>query len=80
MPRGALPTHPSWDGGRAIVIRRAPGWRRSRNRRCCADNGTPTFYINGRRHDAAFDFETLSAALEHAIEIADSSRAPSKVS
>jgi protein-disulfide isomerase len=26
-------------------------------------NGTPTFYINGTRHDASFDFETLSAAL-----------------
>jgi protein-disulfide isomerase len=25
-------------------------------------NGTPTFYINGERHDAGFDFETLSAA------------------
>jgi protein-disulfide isomerase len=27
-------------------------------------NGTPTFYINGTRHDASFDFETLSEALE----------------
>jgi protein-disulfide isomerase len=26
-------------------------------------NGTPSFFINGRRHDAAFDFETLSAAI-----------------
>ncbi|MDB5580507.1 MAG: Periplasmic thiol:disulfide interchange protein DsbA [Bradyrhizobium sp.] len=30
-------------------------------------NGTPTFYINGMRHDASFDLDTLSAALEHAI-------------
>ena len=33
-------------------------------------NGTPTFYINGIRHEASFDFETLSAALQHAIEVA----------
>jgi protein-disulfide isomerase len=32
-------------------------------------NATPTFYINGIRHDASFDFETLSAALQHAIEV-----------
>lgn len=30
-------------------------------------NGTPSFFINGRRHDAAFDFETLSAAIEAAV-------------
>jgi protein-disulfide isomerase len=30
-------------------------------------NGTPTFYINGMRHDGSFDFDTLSAALEHAL-------------
>jgi protein-disulfide isomerase len=29
--------------------------------------GTPTFFINGRRHDAAFDERTLLAALEAAI-------------
>jgi protein-disulfide isomerase len=29
-------------------------------------NGTPTFFINGVRHDAAWDFETLVAALEAA--------------
>jgi protein-disulfide isomerase len=29
-------------------------------------NGTPTFYINGVRHDGAWDFETLLAALEQA--------------
>jgi protein-disulfide isomerase len=34
-------------------------------------NGTPTFYINGLRHDASFDFDTLSAALEQAISKAN---------
>jgi protein-disulfide isomerase len=29
-------------------------------------NGTPTFYINGVRHDDSYDFETLLAALERA--------------
>jgi protein-disulfide isomerase len=29
-------------------------------------NGTPTFFINGARHDDAFDFETLLAAIEAA--------------
>ena len=29
-------------------------------------NGTPTFYINGARHDDAYDFEALVAALEKA--------------
>jgi protein-disulfide isomerase len=27
-------------------------------------NGTPTFFINGRRHDAPFDFEDLVAAID----------------
>jgi protein-disulfide isomerase len=27
-------------------------------------NGTPTFYIDGVRHDGSFDLETLLAALE----------------
>ena len=27
-------------------------------------NGTPTFFINGFRHDASFDLETMSAAVE----------------
>jgi protein-disulfide isomerase len=26
-------------------------------------NGTPTFFINDRRHDASFDFATLVAAI-----------------
>jgi protein-disulfide isomerase len=29
-------------------------------------NGTPTFYINGRRHDGSYDLETLVAAIERA--------------
>jgi protein-disulfide isomerase len=29
-------------------------------------NGTPTFYINGVRHDDAYELETLLAALERA--------------
>ena len=27
-------------------------------------NGTPSFYINGTRHDDSYDLETLLAALE----------------
>ena len=27
-------------------------------------NGTPTFFINGHRHDAAFEYEDLVAAIE----------------
>jgi protein-disulfide isomerase len=30
-------------------------------------NGTPTFYINGRRHDGSYDLETLLAAIEAAM-------------
>jgi protein-disulfide isomerase len=29
-------------------------------------NGTPTFYINGTRHDDSYELETLLAALERA--------------
>lgn len=29
-------------------------------------NGTPTFFINGMRHDDSFDAETLLGALERA--------------
>jgi protein-disulfide isomerase len=32
-------------------------------------NGTPTFFINGLRHDGDFQFGELSAALEHASRI-----------
>ena len=31
-------------------------------------NGTPTFFINGRRHDGPFDFESLVAAIEQAAK------------
>jgi protein-disulfide isomerase len=29
-------------------------------------NGTPTFFINGKRHDGAFDYESLVRAIEEA--------------
>lgn len=29
-------------------------------------NGTPTFFINGARHDGSYDFETLLEAIMHA--------------
>ncbi|WP_151759076.1 DsbA family protein [Dictyobacter vulcani] len=31
-------------------------------------NGTPTFFINGQRHNAAYDVETLLAAINKALE------------
>jgi protein-disulfide isomerase len=31
-------------------------------------NGTPTFYINGQRHDDAPDYETLLTALEETLQ------------
>ena len=30
-------------------------------------NGTPSFFINGRRHDGPFDFESLVTAIEAAM-------------
>ena len=30
-------------------------------------NGTPTFFINGHRHDGSFDFETLVSAIRQAM-------------
>ena len=30
-------------------------------------NGTPTFFINGKRHDASFEYEDLIAAIDAAI-------------
>ena len=30
-------------------------------------NGTPTFFINGHRHDGSFDFETLVSAIDGVI-------------
>jgi protein-disulfide isomerase len=32
-------------------------------------NGTPTFFINGSRHDDSYEFETLLGALQHAAQI-----------
>jgi protein-disulfide isomerase len=29
-------------------------------------NGTPTFFINGKRHDGPFDYESLVRAIEEA--------------
>ena len=33
----------------------------------CGVNGTPTFFINGERHDGPFDYDTLVAAIEAAM-------------
>jgi protein-disulfide isomerase len=30
-------------------------------------NGTPTFFINGQRHDGPYDFYSLSQAIESAL-------------
>ena len=35
-------------------------------------NGTPTFFINGHRHDASFDYETLVSAIHQAMDTAKS--------
>ena len=32
-------------------------------------NGTPTFFINGVRHDAVYDFDALLEAIEYAIAV-----------
>ncbi len=32
-------------------------------------NGTPTFFINGTRHDGPFDYQTLLGALENAVDL-----------
>lgn len=32
-------------------------------------NGTPTFFINGQRHDADFDFDTLAGAINDALPL-----------
>jgi protein-disulfide isomerase len=31
-------------------------------------NGTPTFFINGQRHDGPYDFDSLVAAIEQVLE------------
>src|SRR6478735_275230 len=36
-------------------------------------NGTPTFFINGRRHDAAYDFDYLVAAIDAELTQAETS-------
>ncbi len=33
-------------------------------------NGTPTFFINGQRHDGSYDFDSLSDAIEQAVKTA----------
>jgi protein-disulfide isomerase len=30
-------------------------------------NGTPTFFINGQRHDGPFEYEDLEGAIEEAL-------------
>jgi protein-disulfide isomerase len=35
-------------------------------------NGTPTFFINGHRHDGSFDFETLVSAIQRVMVTAKS--------
>lgn len=30
-------------------------------------NGTPTFFLNGQRHDGSFDYDTLAAAVQQEI-------------
>jgi protein-disulfide isomerase len=35
-------------------------------------NGTPTFFVNGHRHDGSFDFETLVSAISGAMKTAKS--------
>ncbi|MGW3664722.1 Na+/H+ antiporter NhaA [Streptomyces sp. NPDC005141] len=43
----------------------------------CGVSGTPTFFINGRRHRGAYDIETLSEAVrvarQHGVAVADRS-------
>jgi len=31
-------------------------------------NGTPTFFINGVRHDASFDYDTLVSAIHEVLD------------
>jgi hypothetical protein len=38
-------------------------------------NGTPTFFINGYRHDGGYDLDSLLAAIAHAERAAHSGRA-----
>jgi protein-disulfide isomerase len=34
-------------------------------------NGTPTFFVNGRRHEGSYSFEELAAAIESQLVHAD---------
>jgi protein-disulfide isomerase len=34
-------------------------------------NGTPTFFVNGRRHDGAFDLGSLTEAVTMAVGISE---------
>lgn len=34
-------------------------------------NGTPTFFVNGQRHDGGFDFDTLADAVRQQVETAE---------
>ena len=31
-------------------------------------NGTPTFFLNGQRHDGPYDFDSLVEAIDRALE------------
>jgi protein-disulfide isomerase len=33
----------------------------------CGVNGTPTFFVNGKRHDGPFAYENLVRAIEEAM-------------
>ncbi|MGA2890435.1 MAG: thioredoxin domain-containing protein [Terracidiphilus sp.] len=37
-------------------------------------NGTPTFFINGQRHNGAFDFDALSNAIEQTLRVGKPAR------
>lgn len=37
-------------------------------------NGTPTFFINGQRHNGSFDFDALSKAIEQALSVGKPAR------
>jgi protein-disulfide isomerase len=34
-------------------------------------NGTPTFFVNGQRHDGPFDISSLSAGIERSLGVYD---------
>jgi hypothetical protein len=55
--------------GRARARRRRSGPRGLPERRSKRRDGTPTFFINGRRHDDSYESETLLMALQRAAEL-----------